>query len=106
MQLRLFALPVLFLFTSAACALEPKEVLVLANKNLPTSKEVAEHYCKQRNVPVENILMLDVPTTEDISRKDYLVKIVAPVREALKDRKEQIKVLLCVYGVPLRVGGS
>jgi uncharacterized protein (TIGR03790 family) len=95
---------ILLLSPLPALALEPKEVFVLANKNMPESKDVAEHYCKQRRVPPENIILLDLPATEDISREDYDAKIVAPVRAALKDKKEQAKVLLTVYGVPLRVG--
>jgi len=55
-------------------------------------------------VPTENIILLDVPTSEDINRKDYNAKIVAPVREALKEKKGQAKVLLSIYGIPLRVG--
>ncbi len=94
------------LFSSPAAALEPKEVFLLVNKNLPASKEVAEHYCEKRGVPVANMIFLDVPTTEDISRLDYKNKIVLPIRKALKDKKDQAKVLLSIYGVPLRVGGD
>lgn len=90
--------------TGSALALEPANVFVLTNKNLPASQEVAEHYCAKRGVPKENIVSLDLPTGEDISRRDYDKKLAGPLREALKDKKEQVKVLLAVYGVPLRVG--
>lgn len=100
----LFVLPLLFAGT--ASALEPKEIFLLVNKNLPASKEVADHYCRQRGVPGGNIIILDVPTTEDISRMDYNAKIVEPLRAALKDKKDQAKVLLSIHGIPLRVGGS
>lgn len=89
-----------------ATALERKEIFLLVNKNLPASREVAEHYCKHRGVPAENMILLDVPTTEDISRKDYNAKIVEPLRTALKDKKDHVKVLLSIHGIPLRVGGS
>jgi uncharacterized protein (TIGR03790 family) len=95
-----------FLFASAGFALEPADVIVIANKNVPASKEVAEHYLAMRKVPKENLVLLDLPAGEDISRADYDSKLVAPLREALKDRKESAKVLLAVYGVPLRVGGQ
>lgn len=93
-------------FAVPAVALEPKDVFLLVNKNLPASKEAAEHYCKQRNVPAENIILLDLRDAEDISRKDYDAKIVVPLREALKAKKDQAKVLLSIYGMPLRVGGD
>src|SRR5687768_13258168 len=94
------------LFAGSVVALEPKEIFLLVNKNVPSSKEVADHYCKQRSVPVDNVIVLDVPTTEDINRRDYNAKIVGPLRAALKDKKDQAKVLLSIHGIPLRVGGS
>jgi uncharacterized protein (TIGR03790 family) len=99
-------LAILLITAGPVLALEPKEVFLLVNKNVPASKDIAEHYCKQRGVPAENIIPLDVPDAEDISRKDYNAKIVAPLREALKAKKEQARVLLSIYGVPLRVGGQ
>ena len=87
-------------------ALEPSEVMLIANKNMPESLAVAEHYQQKRAVPKDNLMLLDLPKTEDISRDDYSRKIVGPVREALKERKHKIKCLLCIYGVPLRVGGD
>ncbi|HJZ91883.1 MAG TPA: TIGR03790 family protein [Gemmataceae bacterium] len=89
-----------------AFALDPAEVVVLVNKNVAASTQVANHYVKARGVPPGNVVALDLPKDEDISRKDYDEKLVAPLRTALKDRKGEVKCLLCVYGVPLRVGGS
>lgn len=87
-----------------ALALEPKDVFVVVNKNVPASREVADHYLKLRKVPKENVVELDLPAGEDISRADYDKKLAAPLRDALKDKKAAVKVVLTVYGVPLRVG--
>lgn len=100
-----FALFTILLLASSGIALEPKNVIVLANTNVPASREVAEHYLAKRNVPKENLVLLDLPTGEDIPRADYDTKLVAPLREALKDKKDA-KVLLATYGVPLRVSGQ
>jgi uncharacterized protein (TIGR03790 family) len=94
------------LLAAPAFALEPGEVIVVTNKNVSDSRAIAEHYRKARGVPVGNVVELDLPKDEDISRKDYDDKLVAPLRAALKDRKDKIKCLLCIYGVPLRVGGD
>src|SRR4051812_16810342 len=94
----------LLLLAAPAAALEPKDVVVVANKNVPASREVADHYIAKRKVPKENLVVLDLPAGEDISRADYDAKLAAPLREALKDRKAAAKVILTVYGVPLRVG--
>jgi uncharacterized protein (TIGR03790 family) len=98
------ALAVLLAVKSLAIAIEPGEVILIVNRNMPESAQVAEHYRQKRGVPAENVISLDLPKVEDISRRDYDAKLVAPLRAALKERKEKIKVLLCIYGVPLRVG--
>jgi uncharacterized protein (TIGR03790 family) len=100
------ALPVWLALAGPALALDPGEVVVIVNRNVPDSRAVADHYRKARGVPDANIIPLDLPTGEDISRKDYDEKLAAPLREALKGRKGRVKCLLGVYGVPLRVGGD
>lgn len=94
----------LLLLPAAAVALEPKEVFVVCNKDVKESREVADHYVSQRKVPAENVIELSLPKGEDITREEYDTKLAGPLREALKDKKDACKVLLCVYGVPLRVG--
>src|SRR3954454_4067221 len=96
----------ILLFASPAFALEPGEVIVLVNKNVPESQALAEHYLKARGVPAENVVVLDLPKDEDIARKDYDEKLVGPLRKALEKRKVKAKCLLAMYGVPLRVGGD
>jgi uncharacterized protein (TIGR03790 family) len=96
---------VLSLPAGPARALEPRDVFLVVNRNVPASQEVADHYCKLRGVPKENVLHFDLPDSEDISRKDYDKRLADPLRGALRDRKERAKVVLCVYGVPLRVAG-
>lgn len=98
------SLVLLLLLSTSAIALEPKEILVVANKDVKESLELAEYYMARRNVPRENLLTLSLPKTEDITRADYDTKLGGPLREALKDRKAETKCLLLMYGVPLRVG--
>src|SRR5262245_22162042 len=95
-----------FVFCPVAAAIEPAEVVLLVNRNVPESAAVAEHYRAMRELPKDNLIELDLPKGEDIDRKDYDLKRVVPLRAALKDREDKIKVLLCIYGVPLRVGGK
>jgi uncharacterized protein (TIGR03790 family) len=102
----LFGALFLFALADPARALGPADVFVIYNKNVPASREVADHYAQKREVPAANLIGLDLPEGEDISRADYDKRLAAPLREALKDRKDKAKVLLTVYGVPLRVGRS
>ena len=98
------ALALLFAFASSSFALEPKDVWLVVNKNVPESRQVAEHYIAKRGVPKANVVELDLPKGEDISRADYDAKLLAPLRTALKEHKDRAKVLVTTYGVPLRVG--
>ena len=47
-----------------------------------------------------------MPTGEDISRADYDAKLAGPLHDKIKDKRDKVKVLLTVYGVPLHVGGQ
>lgn len=87
-------------------AIEPGEVVLVANRNMPQSKEVAAFYSHKRGIPQENVLYFDLPTGEDINFLSYQSNLVLPLRAALRDRKDHIKVVLCIYGVPLRVGAE
>jgi uncharacterized protein (TIGR03790 family) len=99
------ALVFAFVFlASPALALEPADVWLVVNKNVPESREVADHYVAKRGVPKGNVVVLDLPKGEDISRADYDAKLAGPLRDALKEQKDKVKVLLTTYGVPLRVG--
>jgi uncharacterized protein (TIGR03790 family) len=102
----LFAVLFLPLLAAPTPAVEPADVFLVVNKNVPASLDLAEHYCGKRGVPKDNIVALDLPTGEDINRKDYDERLAAPLREKLKDRRDKVKVLLTFYGVPLRVGGD
>ncbi len=95
---------VFVVFCTPAFALDSADVFLLANRNVPSSRGVAEHYMVVRGVPRDHLILLDLPDSEDISRADYDTKLLAPLREALKEHKAEAKVLLTVYGVPLRVG--
>jgi uncharacterized protein (TIGR03790 family) len=95
---------VLFALATPASALGPADVYIIFNKNVPESREVAEHYVAKREVPDGHLIGLDLPSGEDIGRADYDKRLAAPLREALKDKRDKAKVLLTVYGVPLRVG--
>ncbi len=101
----LTALTLLFL-APAAFALGPKDVYLVTNKNVPESQEIADYYCKKRGVPKENVIALDLPTNEEMSRSAYDTRLAEPLRKELKEKRDKVKVLLTIYGVPSRVGGD
>lgn len=63
------------------------EVVVIYNSQLPDSKKVAEHYADRRQVPRSQVFGFDLPTSEAISRKDYLEKLEQPLVKKLEQEK-------------------
>jgi len=102
----MFRFLILLISATPLFALEPQNIMIVANKDMPESISVARHYASKRKVPDENIILLSLPKGEDILRVDFETKLAEPLREALKSKKDKIKVLLTVYGVPLRVGAK
>ncbi|HSQ56732.1 MAG TPA: TIGR03790 family protein, partial [Gemmata sp.] len=93
-------------FALPALALEPANVWLVVNRNGPESRQVADHYIARRGVPKSNVIVLDLPKGETISRPDYNVKLAGPIRAALMGHRDTAKVLLTTFGVPLRVEGE
>ena len=89
----------------AQAELSANQVMIVANANSRESLQVATHYATRRGVPLQQIARLDLPLDETMSREDYERRLVMPLRQMLQDHRIQqtIRVLVTVYGVPLRV---
>lgn len=89
----------------AAAVVSPNQVAVLANAQSPESLDLAKYYMERRKIPLINRVDLDLPTTDTISRDVYDQNLLTTVREALRQKgvANQIRVLVTVYGIPLRV---
>ena len=99
------ALPgLIFLFPFQVCALEPGQVLVLANKNMKESKSLARYYMSRRQIPEKNLVLLNVTDRETISYDAYQNHVVQPVQQFLSNNGENdIKSIVTFYGLPLRI---
>jgi uncharacterized protein (TIGR03790 family) len=99
----------LLLLCSAILALEPDEILIVANKNCSESLAIAQYYCARRGVPEDNILALPlgIKLSYTITRSNYEKQLAEPIRERLLSpgASGQIKCLLTTYGVPIKVEG-
>lgn len=86
-------------------ALEPEEVVVIANASALASLELAEYYMEQRHIPFDNLVRLGTTSNEYCSRATYDREIRNPVRKALAriGRNHQIRCLVVMYGVPLAI---
>ena len=89
--------------TRAEAELAPEQVAVVANANSQESRTVAEHYLRKRDIPAKNLIALDLPQQEKISRRQYDEKLVKPLRRTLKERgiSSRIRAVVTTLGVPL-----
>jgi uncharacterized protein (TIGR03790 family) len=112
------SLVVLAALASALQGAEPgSTAVVVYNSRLPESKDVAEHYAARRNVPPDQVIGLDLPTEETMSRADYRDQLQHPLLQFLVDKKlivypspdaiqpssARIRYVVLCYGVPLRI---
>ena len=98
------ACSLLFIFPFSVCAIEADEIVVLANKMVPESVELARYYMAKRQIPKKNLLLLSTTGEEGIERDLYDDEIAAPVHAFLTEKPE-ISCLLLFYGLPLRIDG-
>jgi uncharacterized protein (TIGR03790 family) len=91
---------------SPAYALEPDQILLLVNKNIPESGRLAEFYASVRQIPKGRILSLPLPVGEEIAFAGYERDVVPAVREFIRKNglEDKITCVVSFYGVPLRIG--
>lgn len=96
------------LIPSAGYALQPDQILVIANGDIQASGQIAEYYCTKRGVPESNIFTLSLGENlgDTITRDDYEKQLAGPIRRKLYSPEfaGKIRCLLTTYGVPVRVG--
>jgi uncharacterized protein (TIGR03790 family) len=99
----------LLLLNSVILALEPNEILIIANENVSESMAIAHYYCAKRGLPADNILTLPLggKLSDTITRANYDKLLAEPIREKLltPGAGKQIRCLLTTYGVPIKVEG-
>ncbi len=86
-------------------ALEPEEILVIANKNSHKSIDMATYYMHKRKIPADNLVEVQVTDKETCSRIDYKSKVASPVRQYLEQNGSghHIRCLVIMFGIPLKV---
>src|SRR5215212_4566347 len=97
----------LALLSVPAAALEPDQIALVVNSNVPASRELAEFYAQKRNIPAGRIVALDLPfPAEEMPFEQYDAAVVPAVRKFLNDNglKDKVTCLVTFWGVPLRIG--
>lgn len=99
----------LFLILKAcpAVALEPSEIMVLANKKVAKSIELARYYMERRAIPKENLLILRTTDRESFKWKEYEKDVAGPVRKFLRCNENQhLRCIVIFYGLPLKISSG
>jgi uncharacterized protein (TIGR03790 family) len=104
--LRLLIIAFLAIPIAPALALQPDQIVLITNKNVPESRQLADLYCDLRKIPAGHIIELDLPSDEEMPFATYETNVVAPVRQFLTEHQmvQQTTCLLTMYGVPFRNG--
>jgi len=110
--------------TPALLADDGNSVVVVYNTKSPESQRVAEYYAERRQVPKEQIIGLELPQDETMSREAYRTTLEEPLWKALLAKKlftlradaddtkltlpsvaeAKIRYVVLCYGVPLKIG--
>ena len=95
--------------------------LVVYNKSVPESRQLAAFYAQSRNIPIDHLVPLECSTGETISRDDYDATIATPLRQFFTDEKLwqlkeveggkaavecKIHVIALMKGIPLRIAAT
>jgi uncharacterized protein (TIGR03790 family) len=93
------------LLAAFASALTPAEVLVVANRQSPVSRSIAEYYVRSRGIPASHVVYLDCPAGEEIERAAYESCLAAPISRLLRERGwvESVLAIVTTKGVPLKI---
>ena len=132
MRAKLFILAplgaLLFAGGHAAAAPSGNEVVVVYNRKVPESEDVARHYAALRHVPDNQVLGFNLSTAEEMPRAEYDAELAQPLAHELEARHlweigtnrltgtnaadvrevrmpvaSRIRYVVLCYGVPLKI---
>lgn len=112
----------------ALALLVGNEVVVVYNRKVPESEQVARHYAKARRIPEKQVIGLDLNTSEVMSRAEYDSELAKPLAQEFEARnfwrlgrrswvipstkesaevrmpvESDIRYVVLCYGVPLKI---
>jgi uncharacterized protein (TIGR03790 family) len=104
---------------AAGSTREAAATVVLYNTSSPDARELAHYYAQARQIPTGQVVGLECPLTEEITREEYQSTIEAPlrylfeqnawweIRTSFDERKEitrnRIRYVALIRGFPLKI---
>ena len=93
---------------TAAMGQTGRNILLISNKQSDASIRIADHYAQVREIPADQRITLDLPVGDEISPRDYQLRIERPISGWFNRNSAQDRILYLVLtkGVPLRITGT
>ncbi|WP_309384945.1 TIGR03790 family protein [Cerasicoccus frondis] len=85
--MRLLTLIASLLLSLTLTAVEPQQVVVVANSDDPDSLAIAEYYMAKRKIPEQNLIKIATSKAERLTGQEFVDQIFNPLREELVERK-------------------
>lgn len=83
---------------------QASRVAVIVNDASTDGLEITRFYIQKRHIPIQNVIHVTCPTTQNISDAIFRSEIEAPVEKALQTNPNRIDFLVTIDGMPLTVG--
>lgn len=85
-----------------------ENVAVIINDADAASRQIGEHYVRERGIPAPNVIHLKTATDDAISAAAFVATIQQPIAAALGRQRlqDQILYLVLTKGIPLRITGT
>lgn len=89
----------------AQADLAPEEIGIVVARANKESMGLARYYCRQRAVPTENLIEVDVPPGEVLDREKWRWAVRPEIREwlAKNDPDRKLRCLVTTWGIPLKI---
>jgi uncharacterized protein (TIGR03790 family) len=96
-----------FVFDGISQTVNYNDVAVITNLNSELSQTIGNHFKTVRNIPAQNMIYVDAPTTEIIDSAQF-VQIKNQIENYLTNTnlKDSINYLVTTKGIPLKVGNN
>jgi uncharacterized protein (TIGR03790 family) len=100
-----FVCCLLFVFNGNSQTTNYNDVAVIINLNSEISQTIGNHFKTERNIPSQNLIFVDAPTSEVIDSTQFVL-IKTQIENYLinNNLKDSINYFVTTKGVPLKVG--
>lgn len=96
-----------FVLNGISQTINYKDVAVVVNLNSEASEAIGNHFKTSRNIPSQNVIYIDAPTTEIIDSFQFiLIKNQIENYLVTNNLKDSINYIVTTKGVPLKVGNN